>query len=143
MILVDANILVYAAVEEFTQHEKARTWLEDRLARPERVGLAWESIVAFVRVATNPRLFPRAARATDAWRQVEAWLDAPTVWIPTPTERHRETFGTLLALTRAAGVDVHHAHLAAIALQHGLTVCSADSDFGRYPGLRWENPLAA
>jgi hypothetical protein len=142
VILVDANILVYAAIDGFSQHERAREWLDERLSARERVGLAWESLVAFVRLATNPRIVPRPDVGL-AWRQVEQWLDAPSTWIPAPTERHRETFGTLVAATRVAGPDVHDAHLAAIALQHGLTVCSADSDFARFPGLRWENPLAA
>ena len=143
MILVDANLLIYAGIAQFPQHEKARAWLEARLSRRDRVGLPWESLVAFVRVATNPRIVLRPVAVSAAWNLVEAWLDAPPVWIPEPTERHRETLGTLLSLTLSSGVDVHDAHLAAIALQHGLTVCSADSDFARFPGLRWDNPLAA
>jgi hypothetical protein len=141
VILVDANLLVYAAVDGFTQHERAYAWLEERLHGRAQVGLAWESVVAFLRLATNPRIVPRPDRSA-AWLQVERWLDAPPVWVPEPTARHRETFATLLALTRATGPDVHDTHLAAIALQHGLTVCSADSDFARFPGLTWENPLA-
>lgn len=142
MILVDANLLVYAATAQAPQHRKARDWLEERFARPERVGLPWESLVAFVRIATNVRINARAARPAEAWGQVEAWLDAPSAWIPQPTDRHRESLGTLLTLTGAAGVDVHDAHLAALALQHGLVVCSADSDFAKFPAVRWENPLA-
>ncbi len=143
MILVDANLLVYAATVQAPQHRQARDWLEGRLASRERVGLPWESLVAFVRIATNVRINARAARPSEAWRQVETWLDAPPVWIPQPTDRHRESLGTLLALTGSAGVDVHDAHLAALAQQHGLTICSADSDFAKFPGLRWENPLTA
>lgn len=142
MILVDTNLLVYAYVTQATQHRKARTWLRDQLASTARVGLPWESLVGFVRLVTNPRLYPRPASTADAWRAVETWLESPAAWIPLPTDRHRETFGTLLALTGSTGPDVHDAHLAAIALQHGLTVCSADSDFAKFPGLRWDNPLA-
>lgn len=79
---------------------------------------------------------------TRAWDQVESWLDAPTAWTPTATERHRETLATLIALTGTGANLVHDAHLAALALEHGLTLCSADADFARFPGLRWENPLA-
>jgi toxin-antitoxin system PIN domain toxin len=142
VILVDTNLLVYAAIDGFTQHRRAHAWLEEKLHGRPRVGLAWESLVAFLRLATNPRIVPRPDPVA-AWLQVERWLDAPPVWVPGPTERHRETLSTLLALTRATGPDVHDTQLAAIALQHGLTVCSADSDFARFPGLTWENPLAA
>ncbi len=142
LILVDANLLVYAFGRQHPQHEDARAWLECALAGPTQVGLPWESLLAFVRIVSNPRIQVRTAPIREAWAQVERWLDAPVAWIPLPTERHRETLGTVLALVGAGTTDVHDAHLAAIALQHGLTVCSADSDFARFPGVRWENPLA-
>jgi toxin-antitoxin system PIN domain toxin len=113
------------------------------LAGTRRVGLPWESLVAFIRVVSSPRLTARPASVARAWTQVESWLDAPVAWTPTATEAHRETVGTLLALTGSGGGLVHDAHLAALALEHGLTLCSADADFARFPGLRWENPLAA
>ncbi len=143
LILVDANLLIYAFDRRVAEHERARSWLDEVLSGGARVGLPWESLLAFLRITTNARLFARPARMTVAWRQVEGWLASPAAWVPQPTERHTETLGTLLALVGAGGGDVHDAHLAAIALQHGLTVCSADSDFTRFPGVRWENPLAA
>lgn len=143
VILVDANLLVYAFDGQAMRHEAAREWLDTSLGGTARVGLPWESLVAFLRITTNPRLADRPASVTDAWRQIESWLESPVSWVPAPTERHPEAFGTLLALVGASANDVHDVHLAAIALEHGLTLCSADADFARFPGLRWENPLVA
>ncbi len=143
MILIDTNLLLYSYVTHATQHRRARAWLREQLAGAGRVGLPWESLVGFVRLVTNPRVYPRPASSTEAWSVVESWLASPSSWIPLPTERHRETLGTLLSLSGVTGPDVHDAHLAALALQHGLTVCSADTDFAKFPAVRWENPLAA
>jgi hypothetical protein len=143
VILVDANLLVYAFDAQAAQHRAARTWLEASLAGTARVGLPWESLVAFLRITTNPRLGRHPAPIAHAWRQVESWLESPVAWVPVATERHAEAFGTLLALVGASANDVHDVHLAAIALQHGLIVATTDRDFARFPGLRWENPLAA
>jgi hypothetical protein len=84
----------------------------------------------------------RPLSTADAWGQVVAWLDQPRAWVPPPTERHPEILGELLAATGARANLVHDAHLAAIAIGHGLTLCSADRDFARFASLRWENPLA-
>jgi len=142
VILVDANILVYAHFEEARQHGRARAWLDSRLSGTAQVGLPWPALLAFVRLVTNPRVFEKAERVVDAWAAVEAWLSSPVAWIPEPTERHAEVLGRLL---RASGMScnlVMDAHLAALAIEHGLTVCSADGDFARFEGLSWENPLA-
>ena len=104
--------------------------------------MPWESLVAFVRLVTNPRVFRSPERTADAWSQVEAWLDAETAWVPTPTPRHRAVFGSILLATGARAELVPDAHLAALAIEHGLTLVSTDGDFGRFDGLRWENPLA-
>jgi toxin-antitoxin system PIN domain toxin len=142
VILVDANVLVYAHSRSFTQHEAARTWLDKRLNGPAPIGLPWPSLLAFVRVMSNPRVLTRPRSPAEAWSQVEAWLDCPTAWIPLPTERHRETLAGLLMVAVPRGNLVPDAHLAALAIEHGLTLCSTDGDFARFPGLRWENPLA-
>jgi uncharacterized protein len=142
-MLVDANLLVYAYVADFPEHDAGRQWLDSRLAGPIRVGLPWESLVAFMRLVTNPREFPRPARAPEAMAQVTAWLSHPVVWYPTVTENHAEL---LIGLLRSPGMRadlVPDAHLAAIAIGHGLVLMSNDGDFARFPGLRWENPLAA
>jgi hypothetical protein len=142
VILVDANLLVYAHSRSFTQHEAARTWLDSRLNGHAPVGLPWPSLLAFVRVMCTPRVLQHPLAPADAWRQVEAWLDCAPSWIPLPTERHRTTLGELLRAAVPRGNLVPDAHLAALAVEHGLTLCSTDGDFARFPGLRWENPLA-
>lgn len=141
MIPVDANVLVYAHSRSFPQHESARAWLDGRLNGSAPVGLPWPSLLAFVRVMCNPRVLDRPRSPVQAWDQVGAWLDCPSVWIPLPTERHRETLGDLLRVAVPRGNLISDAHLAALALEHGLALCSTDGDFARFPGLRWGNPL--
>ncbi|HEX3884946.1 MAG TPA: TA system VapC family ribonuclease toxin [Stellaceae bacterium] len=142
-MLIDANLLIYASIEGFTQHSRARNWLDKQLSGSHGVGLPWESLLAFLRVVTNPRALPRPVSIADAWSQIVAWLDQGRVWVPAPTERHPEILGELIAATGARANLVHDAHLAAIAIGHGLSLCSADRGFACFPGLRWENPLAA
>jgi hypothetical protein len=143
VILVDANLLLYAHVSSFREHERARSWLDERLTGATPVGLPWPSLVAFLRLVTNPRVFEHPEPMHDAWRQVAAWLDCPCSFTPEPTERHREVLGELLAGSGVRANLAHDAHLAALAIEHGLTLCSTDGDFARFPGLRWENPIAA
>jgi toxin-antitoxin system PIN domain toxin len=142
MILIDAHLLLYAKVADYPQHLRAAAWLEARLNAPDRVGLPWPSLLAFLRLMTNPRLFVRPLRLADAWAQVEEWLALPPVWIPMPTAQHAARLGPLLRIARSTANLVPDAHLAALALEHDLTLCSSDQDFARFPGLRWENPLA-
>ena len=141
MILVDANLLVYARVEDFAQHEAARSWLDERLNGVPAVGLPWPSMLAFVRLVSNPRIFERPMSSGEAWRQVEEWLACPPVWTPEPTEHHLEVLAALMPSVGNRPNLVPDAHLAAIAIQYGLTLCSTDADFGRFKGLKWENPL--
>jgi uncharacterized protein len=143
MILVDANLLVYAHVTSLPEHDHAHAWLDLRLNGVARVGLPWPSLLSFVRLVSNPRIFERAQPVRDAWRQVEDWLACESVWIPAPTERHAATLGGLLAAQPLRSDLVPDAHLAALAIEHGLTLCSTDGDFARFAGLKWTNPLAA
>lgn len=142
MILVDANLLVYAHVTSFPQHETAREWLDGKLNGAAPVGLPWESLLAFLRLVTNPRVFEQPEPAAAAWTQVQGWLGNPNVWIPLPTENHRAVLGDLLSASGAHANLVPDAHLAALAVEHGLILYSTDGDFARFPGLRWKNPLA-
>ena len=141
MIAIDANMLVYAHVTSYAQHDAARAWLEDQLARAPRVGLPWASLLAFVRLVTNPRLFTEPESIADAWGQVTAWLGAEPVWMPAPTARHREILGACLAQSGLRANDVPDAHLAALAVEHGLRLATSDSGFARFAGLEWFNPL--
>ena len=141
MILVDANLLIYASVDSFPQHARARQWLDERLNGQAPVGLPWTSLLAYLRICTNPRVFQKPAPVADGWRQVLGWLGCERAWIPQPTERHREILGGLLAAPGVQANLVPDAHFAALAVEHGLILCSSDGDFARFPGLRWENPL--
>jgi uncharacterized protein len=143
VILVDANLLVYAHVRDVPQHEAARIWLDQQLAGPAAVGLPWASLLAFLRVVSNPRIFPRPEPIADAWRQVRDWLACAPAWTPQPTDRHAEILGRFVSVPGVRGNLVPDAHLAALAVEHGVTLCSTDGDFARFPGLRWLNPLAA
>lgn len=143
MILVDANLLLYAANHAASEHARARVWLDDRLNGSARVGLPWPSLLAFVRLATNPLVVRDAVSPADAWRQVDEWLACEPAWIPAPGTDHPAILGSLLAASWMTSRLVSDAHLAALAIEHGVTLCSTDGDFSRFPGLTWQNPLAA
>jgi len=143
VILVDVNILVYARNIDCDEHERIRTWLDSQLSSPTAVGFPWPSVLGFVRVATNPRAFKHPLKIAEAWDQAIAWLGAEPSWIPQPSERHAEILGELLAQGGVYGNLVPDAHLAALAIEHGLTLCSTDGDFARFRQLRWLNPLAS
>ena len=141
MILIDANLLIYAHVQSFPQHAPAKAWLDGRLNSSAQVGLPWPSLLSFLRLVTNRRVFERPESIDDAWRQVLAWTGSNCVWIPQPTDRHQEVLGQLLEKTRIAANLIPDAHLAALAIEHGLTLCSTDGDFARFADLRWVDPL--
>jgi uncharacterized protein len=141
VILVDTNLLIYAHVRTFSQHAAARAWLDGELNGATRVGLPWPSLLAFLRIVTNPRLFERPQPMADAWAQVRAWLRSDVAWIPTPTERHEAVLDQLLAAPSVQANLVPDAHLAALAIEHGLTLCSTDADFARFDKLTWRDPL--
>jgi len=141
LILIDTNILIYSSISDFSQHRAAKDWFEERLNGATRVGLPWPSLLGFLRVTTNHRAVVRPLSTADAWEQVMTWLGCAPVWVPQPTERHVEILGRLLALPGLRANLVHDAHLAALAIEHGLIMCSTDGDFARFPGLRWQNPL--
>ncbi len=141
MILVDANLLVYAYMDGVPQHQSARTWLEDRFTDSSEIALPWAVLLAFVRISSNRRIFERPSPIPLCWQQVEEWLDLEQTWIPSPTPRHRETVGRLLSQIGTDSNLVPDAHLAALAIEHDLTLYSADRGFRRFTDLRWENPL--
>jgi toxin-antitoxin system PIN domain toxin len=143
VILVDANVLLYAANHDAPEHDVARSWLDERLNGTARVGVPWPSILAFVRIASNPAILQRPVTPAVAWRQMQAWLAREVVWIPLPGSAHIDLLTTLLDRRVMSSRLVPDAHLAALAIEHGLTLCSTDGDFAKFPGLNWENPLAA
>lgn len=142
MILVDTNLLLYAVNRAAPEHVAAARWFEAQLNGTGRVGLPWESLMAFYRLATSPRILPRPMDGREAWRLVTEWLSSPVAWTPQPTERHAEVMAELVERHRLTGNLVPDAHLVAIAVQHGLEICSADTDFARFTEVAWRNPLA-
>lgn len=141
-MVVDANVLLFAEDESSPHHSACAEWLTRALNGPARVGLAWPSLLAFVRIRTHPRAYVRPLSPAEAWSRVVDWLEAPAAWVPTPTAGHAEILGTLLQRYQLSGNAVPDAHLAALAIEHGVGVCSADTDFARFTELRWINPLA-
>jgi uncharacterized protein len=142
VILIDVNILVYAHAKSSPRHAAARHWLDQQLSGAAPVGLPWASLLGFLRLVTNPRVFTQPATMSDAWQQVRDWLSCEPVWTPQPTERHASILNQLFALPGMQANLVPDAHLAALAIEHGLTLCSVDGDFARFSGLRWLNPLS-
>jgi toxin-antitoxin system PIN domain toxin len=141
-MLVDANLLLFAADAAAPAHARAAAWLTAQLSGTRRVALPWESLNAFLRISTHPRAVTNPLQGDAAWRFVQDWLAAPVAWIPSVTDSHAEVLGELLAKYQLTGNLIPDAHLAAIAIEHGLEVCSADTDFARFTEIRWANPIA-
>lgn len=140
-MIVDANLLLYARNTEDPRHEAARRWFEDALNGPTRVGLPWQTLTAFLRIATNPRAFADPLTPEAAWQQVEEWLDAPRAWLPEPSPHFRGVLGALVRTHQIRGALVTDAALAALAIDHGVSVVSTDGDFARFTEVRWYDPL--
>jgi uncharacterized protein len=142
MMLIDANLLIYAYNPSAPQHAAARRWLERAVGGPAPVRLAWTSVLAFVRIMTNPQLFRRPLTSDEAIGLVDEWLGHPAIGLLEPTERHWTILRGLIGEGQATGPLVMDAHLAALALEHGATLCTTDRDFSRFAGLSVVNPLA-
>jgi hypothetical protein len=140
MLLVDANVLLYAVDADSAEHDAALGWLDGALDGPEAVGWAWHVLLAFLRVSTRSGIFPSPLAPADALTQVQAWLDAPGGVVAAPTGRHLGLLSGLLRSSGTAGNLVSDAHLAALALEHDATVVSYDRDFTRFDGVRWRLP---
>jgi toxin-antitoxin system PIN domain toxin len=143
LIVVDANLLLYAYHAGAAQHSAARSWLEDALAGAEPVGLSWSTIHAFLRIGTNPRVFERPYSIEDATAIVSAWLDLPSVVILRPGDRYWTILQALLIEAQAHAGLITDAALAALAMENGGVLYSTDRDFRRFPGLKLRNPLDA
>lgn len=139
-MIVDANVLLCAVDDQSHFHDASREWLDEAMNGIERVGLPWLSVTAFQRIITHPRATANPLTPADAWSYITDWLDADQSWVPTPGTRHREILGRLLTDGDLRGNLVSDAHLAALAIEHGTSICSFDSDFARFPGLRWVRP---
>ena len=142
-VLIDTNLLVYAHVTSFVQHDAARAWLDERLNGSAPVGLAWPALLSFVRLVSNPRVFERPEPLEHAWKQVEDWLDSPRAWVPQPTDRHRAVLSSLLTQVGGRANLVPDAHLVALLKQHGVrTLYTRDTDFRKFASLDVRDPFA-
>lgn len=141
-VLLDANLLLWAHHRQFRWHEHARPWLATTLTSTPVVGIPWPSVLAFLRISTHPRALERPIELDVAWSVVEGWLERPNVRTPVPTDAHADLLAELLISGRATADHTTDAHLAALAIEWGLLLVSADRDFARYPGLRWHDPSA-
>jgi toxin-antitoxin system PIN domain toxin len=130
-VIVDANVLLFAEDRSSPHHGPALEWLTDALNGPIRTGLPWPSLLAFVRIRTNPRAFERPLSPGDAWSRVTAWLAAPSAWVPRPTERHADLLGQLIVEHHLGSSLIPDAHLAALALEHGVGVCARPTPTSR------------
>jgi len=142
VILVDANLLIYAVDADSPHHARARRWLEETLSGDTRVGLPWVVILAFLRITTRSGILGRPLPADDAIAYVESWLRQPYVEAVAPGENHWPVLRSLLQASGTAGNLTADAHLAALALEHGCSIATADNDFRRFAGVTCINPVA-
>ncbi|MEO8540385.1 MAG: type II toxin-antitoxin system VapC family toxin [bacterium] len=141
MKLPDVNVLLYALDETSPHHGPAKEWLEAALSGSEPVGFTWSVLLAVLRLATRKEIFSNPFGPAEAFDILEEWLSQPPALVLSPTERHLAILRGLLEPLGTAGNLTSDAHLAALAIEHGGEVCSADTDFARFRGLQWTNPL--
>jgi toxin-antitoxin system PIN domain toxin len=142
MKLPDVNLLLYALDASSPHHNRIRPWFEGLLSGTEPVGFSWNVMLAFLRLSTRAQVFENPLEPEEAFDVVDGWLAQPSALVVSPTERHVAILRGLVEPLGTAGNITSDAHLAALAIEHGGEVCSADGDFGRFRGLRWINPLA-
>ena len=140
MLIPDANLLLYAVNADTEHHIDAKAWLDGALTQRETVGFAWVVLLAFLRISTRTGIFARPLSTGEATTVVEAWLDQPAATVLEPTDRHASILRGLLNETGTGGNLVTDAHIAGLAAEHGGTVITYDSDFDRFPGVRWRPP---
>lgn len=141
MIVTDVNILIYAYDINYIHHEKIKTWFAEKLTSTDSLYLNWQAISGFLRITTNPRLFQIPMASEKAREKVNEWLSRPNVSILVQTEKHWSIFERLLIETKIVGPKTMDAHLAALAIEHGVTLATTDRDFSAFKGLRTLNPL--
>lgn len=142
MIVLDANILLYAYDSASSQHAKARAWIEQVFSGAAPVALPWHTISAFLRIMTNPKLPGERFTLEEAAQLVDRWLEQPNVRPLAPSDDHWPLFRQMILEGQAPGPLISDAHLAALTIEYGGVLHTTDRDFARFPGLRWTNPLA-
>lgn len=141
MILLDANVLLYAYISYFPQHTASKAWLEAQISAGEKIGLSWQVIIAFARIGTNPRIFTAPMTIDKIEKIIGTLLLLPNVEIVLPTANHWQIFLRLLKDTNASGNLVSDAHLAALTIEYSATLATTDKDFAKFNGLNYSNPL--
>jgi uncharacterized protein len=141
VIVLDANILLYAYDNASSKHAKARAWVEDVFSQAEPIALPWQTVGAFLRIMTNTRLRGERFSLEEAVQVVDRWLEQPNVRLLVPAEDHWLLLRRMIIEGQAPGALVSDAQLAALTMEYGGTLHTTDRDFARFPGLRWENPL--
>jgi uncharacterized protein len=142
MTLVDANILIYAVNQDAPINRRAKMWLESAISGPDTLGFSWNVLLAFLRLTTRPGLFRDPLPLETSLNLIASWLEQPSAMIVNAGPRHLRILRELLLPLGAGGNLTSDAHLAALAIEHGAELCSSDSDFTRFHGLKWTNPLA-
>lgn len=142
MRLLDANLLIYAYDSSSALNGRARAWVEDALSGPEPVRLSWNTILAFLRITTNPRVLENPLAMAEAIAIVDDWFAQPSVAVLEPGSHHWPILKKLLSASQVRGPLVTDTHLAALAIEHGATLQTTDRDFTRFPGLKFANPLS-
>jgi hypothetical protein len=140
MILPDVNILIHAINEDSPKNEKIRKWWDSVLSEPTPVFFPWAVLLGFVRISTNPRLFGNPLSIREASTYVRSWLNQPQVTIINPKNGHWDLVEELLHKAGTAGNLTTDAHLAALAIQWDCVIYSTDTDFARFPGVKWKLP---
>ena len=141
MILVDTNILLYAEDRLSLRHEEARQWWDTRLSGESPVCLSWTILTSFLRISTNRQIFKKPLTMEQATKRVQSWMDQPCTRLINPTASHWQIFHLMLLEGQVKGNLVVDAHIAALAIENGCILYSTDSDFSRFPKLKWKNPL--
>jgi uncharacterized protein len=139
--LLDVNLLIYAVDEASARFEDAHPWVESALGGRETIALPWSVLLAFLRLTTKPQVMTSPFTSDEALEYIDDWLARPNTVVVHPTDRHAAVLRELLAPLGTAGNLVTDAHLAALAIEHGAELNSCDSDFSRFGGLRWTDPL--
>jgi toxin-antitoxin system PIN domain toxin len=141
-MILDANLLIYAVNADAPLNRKAKSWLESALSGQETVGFPWNVLLAFLRLTTRPGLFRHPLPVDTAFDLAASWLDRPSAAIVHPGPRHSQVLRELLRPLGTGGNLTSDAHLAALAIEHRAELCSSDTDFARFKGLKWRNPLS-
>ena len=141
MIIPDVNLLIYAYNSDAPRHSRARQWWEDAVRDNQPIGIAWVVALGFVRIITSRAVMARPMEANTALRHVRTWLEQPSIRVVQPGPRHLDILGGFSEAGAIASAVVTDAHIAALAVENQAEVHSNDTDFGRFPGLRWTNPL--